>query len=70
MRVVDGERVSQSVSQSVVLADSGGCFVPGSLEYLGHPGSRNSSGMDPSPRREISPLPGTVYLDPGSKRRQ
>ena len=43
---------------------------PGSLEYLGHPGSRNSSGMDPSPKREISPRPGTVYFDPGSKRQE
>jgi len=60
VRVVDGERVSQLIVPS--------CLVPGSLEYLGHPGSRNSSGMDPSPRREISPLPGTVYLEPGSKR--
>ena len=32
---------------------------PGSLDILGHPGSLNSSGIEPSPSRFISPLPGT-----------
>ena len=36
--------------------------VPGSLEYLGQFGSLNSSGIEPSLFREISPLPGTLYF--------
>ena len=38
-----------------------GCdaMYPGSFDILGQPASLNSSGMDPSSKRLISPRPGT-----------